>query len=85
MNKKRLNIQMLEERLCFHRQTIWRKYKEGKFPKPHYLGQNRLWFEAEIELWEQEQMLKLGSSSDSFYSMSGSSPPDVNNNEGGAK
>ena len=81
----RLNIRMLEKRLCCTRQTIWRWYKSGKFPEPHYLGQNRLWFEAEVEIWEQEQMLKIKSSANSFYSMSGSSPPDVNNNEGGEK
>ena len=79
----RLNIRMLAERLCCSIQTIWRWYKFGNFPKPHYLGQNRLWFEAEVEAWEQEQMLKTEASANSFYSMSGSSPPDVNNNEGG--
>lgn len=82
---KRINIRTLEERLCCHRQTIWRWYTAGTFPKPHYLGQNRLWFKAEVEIWEQEQMLKIEASANSFYSMSGSSPPDVNNNEGGEK
>ena len=84
-NRRRLNIRMLEERLRCHRQTIWRWYKKGRFPKPHYLGQNRLWFEAEVEAWEQEQMLKIEASSNSFYSMSGSSPPNVNNDKGGEK
>ena len=84
-NRRRLNIRMLEERLCCHRQTIWRWYKSGKFPEPHYLGQNRLWFESEVELWEQEQMLKIESSAGSFYTMSGSSPPETNNDDGGAK
>ena len=82
--KKRLNIRMLEKQLCCHRQTIWRWYTSGKFPKPHYLGQNRLWFAAEVEAWEQEQMLKIEASANSFYSMSGSSPPNVNSNKGGA-
>ena len=84
-NRRRLNIRMLEERLCCNRQTIWRWYKKGRFPEPHYLGQNRLWFEAEVEAWEQEQMLKIEASANSFYSMSGSSPPDVNNGAGGAE
>ena len=81
----RLNIRMLEKRLCCHRQTIWRWYTSGQFPKPHYLGQNRLWFEIEVQEWEYKQVLKHESTADSFYSMSGSSPPDVKNNEGGEK
>jgi predicted DNA-binding transcriptional regulator AlpA len=82
-NLRRLNIRMLEERLCCHRQTIWNWYKNGKFPKPHYLGQNRLWFESEVAAWEQEQMLMIEASANSFYSMSGSSPPNVKSNNGG--
>ena len=81
----RLNARMLKKRLCCSGQTIYRWYKSGKFPEPHYLGQNRLWFEAEVEIWEQEQMLKIESTAESFYSMSGSSPPDVNNDQGGEK
>ena len=82
---KRLNIRMLEERLGCNRQTIWRWYTSGKFPEPHYLGQNRLWFEADVEAWEKEQMLKIASTADSYYTMSGSSPPNANIGQGGAK
>ena len=100
LKRRRLNIRMVEERLCWHRQTIWRKYKAGKFPAPHFLGKNRVWWEHEIEQWEEKQMssralLKKVSregldkevteacSSDSFFTNSGSSPPDVTSNEEG--
>jgi predicted DNA-binding transcriptional regulator AlpA len=82
---KRLNIRMVEERLCCHRMTIYRWYTAGTFPKPHYLGQNRLWLEAQVEEWERKQLLEHNSSADTFYTMSGSSPPNVTSSEGGAK
>ena len=102
LKKRRLNIRMVEERLCWHRQTIWRKYKAGKFPLPHFLGQNRVWWEHEIEQWEEEQMscrasineasrnasskqIAQPTSADSFYTKSGSSPPNVTNIEEGKK
>ena len=55
-NTRRFKIAELEARLGVSRQTVWRWYSNGDFPKPHYLGQHRLWFEHEIEQWEQEQM-----------------------------
>ena len=84
-SRRRFNITSLEKRLGCNRQTIWRWYKNGTFPKPHYLGQNRLWFEAEVEHWENERMLARDTSATSFYTMSGSSPPEEDNGEGGAK
>ena len=82
---KRLNIRMVEGRLCCHRMTIYRWYSAGKFPKPHYLGQNRVWLEAEVEEWERKQLLKHNSGTDTFYTMSGSSPPNVTGGKGGEK
>jgi len=88
--KRRLNISMLEERTCWHRMTIWRKYKAGKFPPPHFLGQNRVWWEHEIEQWEEQTMsheanhkahdgrMAETTSADSYYTKSGSSPPECN-------
>ncbi len=38
--------------------TIWRWYRAGKFPAPHYLGSRRFWFLNEIEAWEREQMAR---------------------------
>ena len=54
--KKRLTVAQLEERLAVSRQSIWRWYRFGDFPRPHYLGQNRVWFESEVEDWERERM-----------------------------
>jgi len=101
-NTRRFKIAELEVRLGCSRQTIWRWYTAGRLPAPHYLGQHRLWFEHEIEQWEQKQMssrasIKEGhrnasheqmsqpSSADTFYTMSGSSPPDVTSTEEGGR
>jgi predicted DNA-binding transcriptional regulator AlpA len=54
--RRRLKIAGVEERTGVHRQTIWRWYKVGLFPTPHYLGSERMWFEDEIETWEAERM-----------------------------
>ena len=101
-NTRRFKIAELEARLGVSRQTVWRWYSNGDFPKPHYLGQHRLWFEHEIEQWEQEQMssrasikeayrnasdeqIAQPSSANTFYTKSGSSPPNVTNIEEGKK
>ena len=55
--RRRLNIRGVEARTGFHRQTIRRRYTNDDFPKPHYLGANRVWWEDEVEHWEQLQML----------------------------
>lgn len=52
----RVGIAVLERRLDVDRSTIWRWYRAGKFPTPHYLGDRRLWFLAEVEAWELKQM-----------------------------
>jgi predicted DNA-binding transcriptional regulator AlpA len=53
---RRLTVAQLEQRLACTKQTIWRWYTKGSFPKPHYLGQNRVWFESDVESWEEKQM-----------------------------
>ena len=78
--RNRLDINALEARLACHRQTIWRWYTSRDFPRPHYLGQKRLWWEDEVEAWENKQM-----SADTFLTMSGSSPPNGTNGVGGAE
>lgn len=55
-SKKRLTVADLEQRLGCSKQTVWRWYSKGDFPKPHYLGQNRVWFESDVETWEEKQM-----------------------------
>jgi|GEM_PF-3762457 len=57
-SKKRLTVADLEQRLACTKQTIWRWYNDPKvaFPKPHYLGQNRVWFESDVEAWEEKRM-----------------------------
>jgi predicted DNA-binding transcriptional regulator AlpA len=55
--RRRLGITALEELLGYSRQSFWRWYTKGDFPKPHYLGQKRCWFEDEVEAWAYKQML----------------------------
>lgn len=55
-DKRRITARPLAKRLGCSIQTIWRWYTEGDFPKPHYLGQKRVWFESEIEAWERRKM-----------------------------
>ena len=89
--RNRLDINALEARLACHRQTIWRWYTTRDFPRPHYLGQKRLWWEDEVEAWENKEISAAPSNetevinTDSFLTMSGSSPPDAANDEGGSK
>ncbi|MHB8876153.1 MAG: helix-turn-helix transcriptional regulator [Myxococcaceae bacterium] len=54
----RLGVRELETRLGIDRSTIWRWYKAGKFPEPHYLGDRRLWLLSEIEAFEAERMAR---------------------------
>lgn len=52
-NIVRLNKKQLCTRLCISPQTLWRWYREGDFPKPHKLGQNRVWYLSDVERWER--------------------------------
>jgi len=54
---RRINIAELEQRLACSRRTIERWYLAGRFPRPHHLGQNRVWWLAEVEAWEEERAL----------------------------
>ena len=57
----RIGIKDLELRTGVDRSTLWRWYKAGKLPAPHYLGDKRVWFLSEIEAWEAEQMARPAS------------------------
>lgn len=54
----RLGIAELERRLGVERSTIYRWYRAGKFPEPHFLMERRVWFLGEIEAWERQQMAR---------------------------
>jgi predicted DNA-binding transcriptional regulator AlpA len=55
----RLGVAELEQRLNVDRSTIWRWYKAGRFPVPHFLVDNRrAWFLHEVEAWERDQMAR---------------------------
>lgn len=55
-NPRRIGISELEARTGVERSTLYRWYKAGKLPAPHYLGERRVWFVAEIEAWEARRM-----------------------------
>lgn len=52
----RLGVRDLEARLGIDRSTIWRWYRAGKFPAPHYISERRSWWLHEIEAWEQVRL-----------------------------
>lgn len=54
----RVGISALEQRLNVDRSTISRWYRAGSFPAPHYVGQRRAWFLAEVEVWEVQRMAR---------------------------
>lgn len=50
-----LGISAVEDLTGLHRATIGRKLKEGKFPKPTFVGELRKWRESEIRAWVAAQ------------------------------
>jgi predicted DNA-binding transcriptional regulator AlpA len=56
---RRIGIAALEQRLSVERSTIWRWYRAGAFPPPHYIGNRRAWWLHDIEAWEVQQMARL--------------------------
>ena len=56
-NQERFNLRFLTERdVCdrttLARATIWRKVKDGSFPSPVKISDNRVaWYEHEINEW----------------------------------
>lgn len=44
------------DRTALSRASIWRRVREGAFPKPVTLGYNRIaWVEADIDEWIEDQ------------------------------
>ena len=61
-NQERLNLRFLTERdvsdrTTLARATIWRKVKDGSFPAPVKISDNRVaWYEHEINDWMLAQL-----------------------------
>ncbi len=55
---RRIGTRELVLRLGRTRMTIDRWIAAGRFPKPHYIGERRAWFLADVEAWEREQMAR---------------------------
>lgn len=54
----RIRIAALKRRLGVDGSTIGRWVRAGTFPRPHYIGNLRCWFESEIEAWEAQEMAR---------------------------
>jgi len=39
-----------------HKQSIWRYWKNGKFPVPRKIESRNAWYLHEIEQWQAEKM-----------------------------
>jgi len=37
-------------------QTIWTWYRDGNFPKPHYIAGVRYWFDDELDAYDDQQI-----------------------------
>jgi predicted DNA-binding transcriptional regulator AlpA len=55
---RRLGIAELEARLGVNRATVYRWYRAGTFPKPHYIGSRRAWWLHEVSAWEVDQVAR---------------------------
>ena len=51
MDDRLLTTEALCELLPLERTTIWRLWKQGKFPKPFRIGRRTFWLRADIERW----------------------------------
>ena len=47
-NLRRLTLKEVEKIVKFKKSKIYKKIKEGTFPRPHHDGRNAFWFEADI-------------------------------------
>ena len=51
-----LSREEVQQQTTFSRTTIWRRIKQGTFPKPSLRdGQKRGWAERDIEAWKAER------------------------------
>lgn len=55
---RHIGARELKERLGLSDATVWRWCRDGRLPRPHYLGMRRAWLLSEIEEWEREQLLR---------------------------
>ena len=56
MNKRLLFIKQVEEMTGRHRQTLWRYWVAGKFPKPVSVEGRNAWTEETIQNWIDSKM-----------------------------
>ena len=56
MNKQIIFIKTVCEMTGLHKQSIWRYWKNGKFPVPRKIESRNAWYLHEIEQWQAEKM-----------------------------
>jgi len=56
MDKRIIFIKTVEEKTGLHRQTLWRYWQAGKFPKPRKIETQNCWLESDIDKWIDEKM-----------------------------
>ena len=59
MNKKLIFIKAVEQKTGKHRQTLWRWWQAGKFPKPIKVETQNAWLESDIDQWIDSKMGKV--------------------------
>jgi prophage regulatory protein len=56
-NQQLLNPKDVEARTTLSRVTLWRKSRDGDFPKPLRISSNRIaWREADVDAWITSKM-----------------------------
>lgn len=51
MSKKLIFIKTVENKTGRNRQTLWRYWTAGKFPKPVKIESANAWLESEVDQW----------------------------------
>ena len=54
--RKRVGIAFLRQRYNRSDVSLWRWYRHGDFPKPHYLNGQRYWWLDELEAYESRRV-----------------------------
>ena len=57
MPRKFLTFKQVSDRVSLSRSPLYRRIREGTFPKPVKLGAMSRWVESEIEMWMAAQVI----------------------------
>jgi prophage regulatory protein len=54
-----ISVDEVEDRIGWSRTTLWRRCRDGEFPKPVLIGPRRIaWPESDVDQWIARQITK---------------------------